>query len=64
MVKVIKRNDRSNPKNCKSKTRDQRNSGSQMKKTVESWVHEFRSKRSRNESRLPLVGSLTNTAGQ
>lgn len=57
MIKVIKRKNRTTPKKRDSKDHRQRNSASQIKKTVASWVYEFKSKR--NESRLVLVGSLT-----
>lgn len=63
MVRVIKRNDRLEKKRA-SKDHRQRNSGSQMKKTVESWVNEFKSERRRAESRQALAASLTTVASQ
>ena len=59
LVRIIKQNDRSEPKKRTSKDHRQRNAESQMKKTVESWVHEFKNTRSRIESRQVLAGSLT-----
>ena len=64
LVRIIKQNDRSEPKRRTSKDHLQRISESQMKKTVESWVHEFKKTRSRVELRQAVAGFLTKIVSQ
>lgn len=47
VVKIVKRNDGPEPETSGAKEARQRNSEWEMKKTVESWVKEFRNKRRR-----------------